>query len=138
MLLSLVNDMLDLKLIRDGQFRLNIERFNPLLAVKFVSDLFEYESDAKNTKIKYYTVAAEQLDQVFDHQARYKTLKRCNIPITLEGDELRFRQILINLVRNALKFTTCGLIRIFIAYDSLGGKLKAHVVDSGKGIKPED
>ena len=60
------------------------------------------------------------------------------MPELLEGDELRLKQILINLVKNALKFTLNGFIKIYMGYDSENGLIKAHVVDTGKGIKPED
>ncbi len=60
------------------------------------------------------------------------------IPEVLEGDELRLKQILINLVKNALKFTINGFIWIYMAYDSENGLIKIHVVDTGKGIKPGD
>ena len=39
------------------------------------------------------------------------------MPETLYGDELRLKQVLINLVKNALKFTYAGRVRIYIAYD---------------------
>ena len=60
------------------------------------------------------------------------------MPELLEGDELRLKQILINLVKNALKFTLGGFIKIYMAYDSENSLIKTHVVDTGKGIKPED
>ena len=39
------------------------------------------------------------------------------LPTALKGDQMRLKQILINLVKNALKFTQGGLIRLVIAYD---------------------
>ena len=56
----------------------------------------------------------------------------------LYGDQLRLKQILINLVKNALKFTLRGKIKIFSAFDPANQMLKVHVVDSGKGIKPSE
>ena len=57
------------------------------------------------------------------------------LPNDLIGDELRLKQILINLVKNALKFTKKGWIKIVAAYDFEAKLLKVHVYDSGKGIK---
>ena len=46
--------------------------------------------------------------------------------------------MLINLTKNALKFTVDGTIKIVAAYDYASEQLKVHVVDSGKGILPEE
>ena len=51
---------------------------------------------------------------------------------------MRFQQILINLVKNALKFSIKGIVRIFVAYEEDEQILKVQVVDNGKGIKSED
>ena len=48
------------------------------------------------------------------------------------------KQILINLVKNALKFTQNGLIKILASYDEEEQMLKIHVVDNGVGIRSED
>ena len=49
---------------------------------------------------------------------------------------MRLKQILINLTKNAFKFTIRGSIRIIVAYDCAENMLHFHVVDTGKGIKP--
>ena len=54
------------------------------------------------------------------------------------GDELRLKQVLINLVKNALKFTIRGMIKIVMAYDETDGKLFVHVADNGKGISENE
>ena len=56
----------------------------------------------------------------------------------LLGDDIRLKQILINLVKNALKFTIGGLIRISITFDENAELLKVHVLDTGKGIEEAD
>ena len=45
---------------------------------------------------------------------------------------------MINLIKNAFKFTRSGVIRVLVAYDYVNQKLNVHVVDTGKGIKAED
>lgn len=57
------------------------------------------------------------------------------LPNDLIGDELRLKQILINLVKNAIKFTKKGWIKIIATYDQEAELLKVHVSDNGKGIK---
>jgi len=60
------------------------------------------------------------------------------LPLRLIGDEVRLKQILINLVKNALKFCRGGKIRVIMAFDEVNEMLKVHVIDTGKGILPED
>ena len=56
----------------------------------------------------------------------------------LWGDETRLKQVLINLVKNALKFTRRGTIVAELSYDSEEGILYGSVLDSGQGIEAED
>ena len=56
----------------------------------------------------------------------------------LRGDKTRLRQVLINLVKNALKFTPCGSINIEMAFQADAKKLYVDVLDSGLGIERAD
>jgi signal transduction histidine kinase len=60
------------------------------------------------------------------------------LPLFLFGDQIRLKQILINLVKNSLKFCQGGMIRVIMAFDEDEEVLIVHVVDTGKGILPED
>ena len=60
------------------------------------------------------------------------------MPPLLYGDERRFKQVFIILVRNALKFTTKGFIKILTSYDEEEEILFAQVIDSGAGISAVD
>ena len=62
------------------------------------------------------------------------------LPQYLIGDQIRLKQILINLVKNALKFcrNNNSYIKIVSAYDKEDEMLKVHIVDNGKGIKHKD
>ena len=64
-----------------------------------------------------------------------------NVPTGLVGDEMRFRQILINILNNAVKFTEKGSITLSVRWepkDNNTGVLNVSVADTGIGIKPED
>ena len=50
------------------------------------------------------------------------------------GDERRFKQVMINLIKNALKFTSKGQIKIKSSYDIKDKNLIVHVEDTGAGI----
>ena len=51
---------------------------------------------------------------------------------------MRLKQVLINLVKNSLKFTSHGTVRILMAYDKDESMLHGHVVDTGKGIREDE
>ena len=65
-------------------------------------------------------------------------MRRVELPQKLVGDHIRLKQILINLVKNALKFTQGGKVQILMTHDQGEELLKVHIVDNGKGIKEED
>ena len=60
------------------------------------------------------------------------------LPEKLVGDQVRLQQVLINLTKNALKFTRKGRITLIIAYDYVHEQLQVHVQDTGKGIAKEE
>ena len=51
---------------------------------------------------------------------------------------MRLKQVLINLVKNALKFTKKGAIQVLCAFNRAKQELEVHVVDSGKGISEDE
>ncbi|NID16962.1 hybrid sensor histidine kinase/response regulator [Luteibacter yeojuensis] len=58
-----------------------------------------------------------------------------NVPVAVRGDAIRLRQILQNLVNNAIKFTECGGVSLHMAYE--GGSLVMTVTDTGPGMSAE-
>ena len=92
-----------------------------------------------NTQINYYLVEPAIFDFCKDSVNLVNFLNHENqVPSTLKGDHLRLKQVLINLLKNSLKFCQNGLIHIVMAYDNESKLIRVHVVDNGKGIKPEN
>ena len=60
------------------------------------------------------------------------------LPVKLLGDQMRLQQVLINLTKNALKFTHWGKIIILAAYDYSNEMLQVQIIDSGKGIEEKE
>ena len=65
-------------------------------------------------------------------------MSKMSLPLSFIGDNIRLKQILINLTKNALKFCSYGKITIKAAYDISEEMLKVHVIDTGKGIDPNE
>ena len=118
-LLAVVNDILDFSSIENGRLKLD---FAPVV----ISDLVE----SACLPIRKY---------IIDKGLDYRCETDPGVPKQIHGDAHRLRQILINLLGNAVKFTSSGSIVLRIAPAPAGG-LKAldfSVVDSGPGIPPD-
>ncbi len=116
-LLSLVNEILDLSKVEAGKLDLEIRELS-------VKDLVESVSDLLLAKIKK---KALQLETIVDK----------SIPRIVLGDQLRLRQILLNLLTNAIKFTDTGKITVkAVTLKSKKDSVTIHfsVTDSGRGI----
>ncbi len=116
-LLSVVNDILDFSKVEAGQIELENITFNIFQTIEEVVKMLQFKSDQKNLYLTF------DLDK--------------NIPKFLIGDSLRIKQILINLINNAIKFTSKGGIKIacsLISQEGLDVELKISVTDTGIGI----
>lgn len=115
--------------------------------LELINDILDHSKiDANKLEVERLSVnLPELLDEVrafFTPRAREKGLAffiQCEYPLPelIRTDPTRFRQILINLCGNALKFTEQGSIHIAIRCDRDAEKLHARVVDTGIGMKPE-
>ena len=116
-LLTIINDILDFSKIESGQIQLDEHPFSPGTCLDEVMDLMAPNASAKNLELI--------------------TLMDPTIPGSLLGDVTRFRQILINLVGNAIKFTHKGEVVISLQNKTTSGdQIKVHVSvqDTGIGI----
>ncbi|MCR4585768.1 MAG: response regulator [Lachnospiraceae bacterium] len=120
MLLMLVNDVLDFSKIEAGKLEINEKPFLMSEMMKDVLALFRDRANEKGLKLK--SMIADK------------------IPNELIGDEFRIRQILVNLISNAIKYTDKGIVTVKLSgeYTEDGFLLGCSVIDTGKGIKKED
>jgi signal transduction histidine kinase/CheY-like chemotaxis protein len=118
-LLNLINDILDLSKIESGAIELENEPFSPHLVIQEVLNGFALEARGKGLEL------LADLDE--------------DVPEWLRGDAGRIRQILLNLVGNAVKFTRAGHIRITAKPGQNRDRrreLILRVADTGIGIPP--
>ncbi|MGN7611324.1 response regulator [Magnetococcales bacterium HHB-1] len=114
-LLDLINDILDLSRIEAGQVQLVLESFNPHDLLQHVVEILRFKAQEKcHLKLSCDISAA--------------------VPTQVIGDKSRIRQILINLVGNAVKFTEEGDIFVRLIYDKKEQHLRFSVKDTGIGI----
>ena len=111
-LLILINDILDFSKIEASKLKLSREVFSFNSMLKNVEDMFHMETLKKDIEFIVY-------------------LKN-DIPEYLLGDEARLKQVIINLLSNAFKFTEAGRIELSVSY--FDGSLIIEVADSGIGI----
>lgn len=120
-LLTIINDILDLSKVEAGKMEL-------------VEEVYEIKS------------LASDLEKMFEVVVKKKGLELQielaeNVPERVNGDMGRIRQILINLINNAIKFTNEGYIKLSVSAEKTEEDsvlLRFEVKDTGIGIKPED
>ncbi len=116
-LLGIVNDVLDYSKMQAGELRLEKRPFNLMTACQSVIDLLAEK--AKQKSIKLNANLSSCCDQ------------------WVKADEVRFQQILINLVNNAIKFTTYGQVTVECSSETVSDDKKVFtlsVIDTGIGI----
>lgn len=114
-LLSLINDVLDFSKIEAGQMQLDNTPFCLDKLLEDVADVVGFQARDKDVQ----TVIVKHQDT----------------PQHYIGDKVRIRQILLNLMDNALKFTQHGAVVLNVNHaDNMGSRLRFTVTDSGIGI----
>jgi len=120
-LLSIINDILDLSKIEAGNMKIVPTDY---LLASLINDVISI--------IRMRAI---------DSQLRFVANVDCNLPNGLNGDETRIRQILINLLGNAIKYTDTGFVSLTVSGDIVDENtvnLTIKIMDSGRGIKQED
>ena len=120
-LLTIINDILDFSKIESGKMDIVEGKYNPKSLINDLKMIFENRALGKPVELIY---------NVDD-----------NIPVMVLGDEHRLRQIIINLVNNALKFTDRGYVKVTVKSKAIEDKkveLSFEVEDTGIGIKEEE
>jgi PAS domain S-box-containing protein len=130
-LLGLINDVLEMSKIEAGRIKLNESTFNFYQLLDTLEEMLSFKATAK------------QLSLVFDRSPE--------VPQYIISDESKLRQVLINLLYNAIKFTQAGTVTLQVKVGEqesgnmphapsslLYTRLMFEVSDTGSGIAPED
>ena len=122
-LLTIINDVLDFSKVEAGRLQLEEQPFDVRRAVEDTVDLFAQAAVDAGTRLTWSVADA--------------------VPASVEGDVTRLRQVLANLVSNAIKFTDDGTIDIRVSAARGAGAaddvltLRVEVEDTGIGIAPD-
>ena len=116
-LLMLINDILDLSKIESGQMDFECVDFSPHGVIADVISFLRPKAREKNLHLEYRWDGG--------------------VPATIKSDSLRFRQLLVNLVGNAIKFTEKGSVNVVARVNQTSRKLTVEVTDTGIGIPIE-
>ena len=120
-LLTIINDLLDMSKIESGKMELVEEDYN---FMDMLDDL---------GMILLNRIGSKPVELIFDIDSK--------MPAKLHGDALRIRQVIINLMNNATKFTEQGYVCLSVCVEKIAGddvELAVSVKDSGQGIREED
>ncbi len=116
-MLALLNNVLDLSKIEAGQFRLEKFDFELPSLVRSIVSVFRYQAEEKQLKLEL------TIDE--------------NVPHGFNGDSLRLRQLLTNLIGNAVKFTAKGSVHVRVRVARQEGDIYVllfEIQDTGPGV----
>ena len=119
-LLSLINDILDLSKIEAGKLEIEVQDVSPFKVVKQAAHVLSGKAKEKGVELK----------TVFENE----------FPTLIKTDEVRLRQVITNLIGNAVKFTSTGSVTLkarFIETKTFDDRIKLTVADTGIGMSSE-
>ena len=120
-LLTIINDILDFSKIESGKMDINTVDYEPMSIINDVASIVVTRLEDKDVEL------------ILDVSP--------TLPHMLQGDNIRIKQILLNLANNAVKFTNYGRITLTVDYapiDDENIELQVAIHDTGIGIKEED
>ena len=121
MLLMLVNDVLDFSKIEAGKMEISEAEYRLSSLLRDIMPMLE--------------------ERAAEKKLRFNTVILSDVPDRQISDEFRIRQILVNLINNAIKYTDTGSVTLMIGGDPSGEEnfdLELRVKDTGRGIREED
>lgn len=113
-LLAIINDVLDFSKIEAGKMSIEIKEVNLLELLESATSFITFQSNQKD------------LELIIDFDTK--------APIFIQADEFRLKQVLINLLANAVKFTEEGSIILKLEYIKTSNLVRFQVIDTGIGI----
>lgn len=119
-LLSIINDILDMSKIESGQMELNPAEYD---VPSLINDAVQLNITRIGSKPLEFLLEVDE-----------------SLPTKLYGDELRIKQILTNILSNAIKYTKQGHVKLSVSHLQQDGKtaLRFAISDTGQGMKPDD
>ncbi|TNV84121.1 hypothetical protein FGO68_gene2356 [Halteria grandinella] len=115
---NVIEDALDISRLENNKFQIFKEMFEVRDLVKQVSDIMRFQVEQKGLLLKV------QISE--------------KVPWRIHSDQKRLKQVLFNLLGNAIKFTFSGSITLKISFDEGFGQLQFVIKDTGVGIQPND
>ena len=120
-LLTIINDILDFSKIDSGKMDINVVEYEPMSIISDISNII------------LTRIGEKEVELILDIAP--------NIPNVLLGDNIRIKQIIVNITNNAIKFTQEGRVLVKMDYERISEdrlELLVSVKDTGIGIKKED
>ena len=120
MLLHLINDILDMSKLESGQMELDVHSYRTGEMLSEIVGMFWLRAHEKGLDFRVEIAP--------------------DMPSELSGDEIRIRQILINVINNAIKYTPAGSVKLSVQMERIEGnrvKIIYTVADTGIGIRKE-
>lgn len=116
-LLAIINDVLDISKVEAGKMTVERHACSPSRVLLEIRDLIGPKAEAKGIHLDFHLEGP--------------------LPLVIESDPVRLKQVIVNLVDNAVKFTHFGHVRVLIHCDVAKEKLYLSVIDEGIGIPAE-